>query len=141
MKVSLGNKSSTEVSRLRNIKCLVSLKGSAVFFRSCQKQNWWNLDSYYRKKHMRRGTTIIIDCFRACTCLHEEDLTHLTVKLSPVKDLETGAHTNTIELLWGALKRSLPTTNNHLFWGILHMQKIPKHREIYVIYAVDRLCL
>lgn len=62
------------------------------------------------------GTTIISDCWKAYSSLNSEGFTHLTVNHSVnFVDPETGAHTNTIESTWRALKKSLPkheTTKN-----------------------------
>ncbi|CAC5376494.1 unnamed protein product [Mytilus coruscus] len=55
------------------------------------------------------GTTIISDCWKAYDCLVSEGFEHLKVNHSVnFVDPETGAHTNTIESTWRALKKSLP---------------------------------
>ena len=55
------------------------------------------------------GTTVISDCWKAYSSLNSEGFSHLTVNPSVnFVDPETGAHTNTIESTWRALKKSLP---------------------------------
>ena len=55
------------------------------------------------------GTTVISDCWKAYSSLNSEGFSHLTVNHSVnFVDPETGAHTNTIESTWRALKKSLP---------------------------------
>ena len=62
------------------------------------------------KEHIKPGTTIISDCWKAYNRLEEEGFKHLTVNHSlNFVDPDTGAHTNTIESTWRALKKSLPT--------------------------------
>ena len=57
------------------------------------------------------GTTVISDCWQAYECLSEEGFVHLTVEHGlTFRDPETGAHTNSIEGTWAAIKRSLPST-------------------------------
>ena len=61
------------------------------------------------KEHIAPGTTIISDCWKAYSSLGKEGYQHLTVNHSlNFVDPDTGAHTNTIESTWRALKRSLP---------------------------------
>lgn len=61
------------------------------------------------KDNIEPGTTIISDCWKAYDCLDKEGYEHLKVNHSVnFVDPETGAHTNTIESTWRALKRSLP---------------------------------
>ena len=56
------------------------------------------------------GTTVISDCWKAYSSLNSEGFSHLTVNHSVnFVDPETGAHTNTIESTWRALKKSIPT--------------------------------
>ena len=56
------------------------------------------------------GTTIISDCWSSYNCLQDEGFVHLRVNHSlNFKDPDTGAHTNTIEGTWGAVKRGLTT--------------------------------
>lgn len=57
------------------------------------------------------GTTIISDCWRAYDCLEDEGFQHLKVNHSlHYVNPETGAHTNTIEAVWSAIKRMLRNT-------------------------------
>ena len=61
------------------------------------------------KQHIKPGPTIISDCWRAYSSLNSEGFTHLTVNHSVnFVDSDSGAHTNTIESTWRALKKSLP---------------------------------
>ncbi|VDI03030.1 Hypothetical predicted protein [Mytilus galloprovincialis] len=61
------------------------------------------------KDNIKPGTTIISDCWKAYDCLGSEGFEHLKVNHSVnFVDPETGAHTNTIESTWRALKKSLP---------------------------------
>lgn len=61
------------------------------------------------KKHVRPGTTIISDCWKSYSQLQEEGYNHLTVNHSiEFVNKDTGAHTNTIESTWRAVKTSLP---------------------------------
>ncbi|GFS79079.1 DDE_Tnp_IS1595 domain-containing protein, partial [Trichonephila clavipes] len=54
------------------------------------------------------GSVIISDCWKAYDCLSHEGYQHLRVNHSlTFKDPETGAHTNSIEGTWSAIKRSL----------------------------------
>ncbi|GFT06715.1 mitotic-spindle organizing protein 2A [Trichonephila clavipes] len=58
------------------------------------------------------GSVIISDCWKAYDCLSHEGYQHLRVNHSlTFKDPETGAHTNSIEGTWSAIKRSL---QNHV---------------------------
>ncbi|CAC5426638.1 unnamed protein product [Mytilus coruscus] len=57
------------------------------------------------KDNIKPGTTIISDCWKAYDCLGSEGFEHLKVNHSVnFVDPETGAHTNTIESTWRALK-------------------------------------
>lgn len=61
------------------------------------------------KDNIKPGTTVISDYWKAYDCLEEEGFEHLKVNHSlHFVDPETGAHTNTIESTWRALKKSLP---------------------------------
>ncbi|GFV16652.1 mitotic-spindle organizing protein 2A [Trichonephila clavipes] len=54
------------------------------------------------------GSVIISDCWKAYDCLSHEGYQHLRVNHSlTFKDPETGAHTNSIQGTWSAIKRSL----------------------------------
>ncbi|XP_067652209.1 uncharacterized protein [Haliotis asinina] len=59
------------------------------------------------EKYVAKGTTIITDCWKAYSKLGQLGYTHLTVNHSEhFKDPETGAHTNTIESTWRAVKNT-----------------------------------
>ncbi|GFU43807.1 mitotic-spindle organizing protein 2A [Trichonephila clavipes] len=61
------------------------------------------------------GSVIISDCWRAYNCLSHEGYQHLRVNHSlTFKDPETGAHTNSIEGTWSAIKRSLRNHAAHV---------------------------
>lgn len=60
-------------------------------------------------KYIEPGTTIISDCWKAYSSLSSLGYIHQTVNHSKeFKNKETGAHTNSIESTWHALKQSLP---------------------------------
>ena len=64
---------------------------------------------YIIKQHIKPLTTIISVCWRAYSSLNSEGFTYLTVNHSVnFVDPDSGAHTNTIESTWRALKKSLP---------------------------------
>ena len=57
------------------------------------------------KEHVKPGTTVYSDCWRAYSKLGEEGYTHLTVNHSlNFKDPETGVHTNGVEGMWQKIK-------------------------------------
>jgi hypothetical protein len=61
------------------------------------------------KDNIKPGTTIINDYWKAYDCLNKEGFEHLKVNHSlNFVDPDSGAHTNTIESTWRALKKSLP---------------------------------
>ncbi|GFR04131.1 putative transposase-like protein [Trichonephila clavata] len=61
------------------------------------------------------GSTIISDCWRSYNCLSDEGYIHLRVNHSlTFKDPETGAHTNSIEGTWSAIKRGLKNHTAHV---------------------------
>ncbi|GFV61744.1 mitotic-spindle organizing protein 2A [Trichonephila clavipes] len=61
------------------------------------------------------GSVIISDCWKAYDCLSHEGYQHLRVNHSlTFKDPETGAHTNSIEGTWSAIKRSLRNHAAHV---------------------------
>ncbi|GFS49689.1 mitotic-spindle organizing protein 2A [Trichonephila inaurata madagascariensis] len=58
------------------------------------------------------GSVIISDCWKAYNCLSHEEYQHLRVNPSlTFKDPETDDHTNSIEVTWSVIKRSL---RNHV---------------------------
>ena len=61
------------------------------------------------KKHIRAGTTVISDCWKAYNTVGLEGYVHLTVNHSEnFKDPKTGAHTNTIERTWREVRANIP---------------------------------
>ena len=61
------------------------------------------------KGNVLPGTTIISDCWKSYSRLSEEGYIHQTDNHSKeFVNKETGAHTNTIESTWRAVKTSLP---------------------------------
>ena len=63
------------------------------------------------KEHIKPGSIILSDCWKAYDCLEREGYNHLTVNHSiEFKNSQTGACTNTIESTWNAVKKSLPKT-------------------------------
>ncbi|GFS77428.1 DDE_Tnp_IS1595 domain-containing protein [Trichonephila clavipes] len=64
------------------------------------------------KSWIELGTTVISDCWKSYERLSERDYHHLTVNHSlEFIDSETGAHTNTIEVIWPHFKASLSEYN------------------------------
>ncbi|KAF8792308.1 putative transposase-like protein like [Argiope bruennichi] len=86
------------------------------------------------KRRILPGNTIISDYWSSYKCLENEGFQHLKVNHSlTFEDLETGAHTNSIEGTWGAIKRYLHGTNHigeppqfepqpDVFWGATQYQ-------------------
>ena len=65
------------------------------------------------KEHVLPGSVIISDCWKAYSRLEEEGYVHQTVNHSKeFLNKETGAHTNTIESTWRAVKTSAETRNS-----------------------------
>ncbi|XP_035220039.1 uncharacterized protein LOC118193106 [Stegodyphus dumicola] len=61
------------------------------------------------KEYILPGTIIISDCWKSYECLEDEGFKHLAVNHKYYfKDPETGAHTNTIEGTWSAIKSAIP---------------------------------
>ncbi|GFQ79973.1 putative transposase-like protein [Trichonephila clavata] len=57
------------------------------------------------------GSIIISDCWKSYDCLSNEGFVHLKVNHSvSFKNPDTGAHTNTIEGTWGAVKLGIPAS-------------------------------
>ena len=66
------------------------------------------------KEWVLPGTTIMSDCWKAYDCLSNEGFEHLRVNHSVCfKDPDTGAHTNSIEGTWSAVKRYLWNHTSH----------------------------
>jgi len=67
------------------------------------------------KRRICAGTTVISDCHRSYANLSRHGFVHLTMNHSEnFIDPETGAHTQTIESLWGALKRFLRSKGRNI---------------------------
>ncbi|GFW37927.1 putative transposase-like protein [Trichonephila clavipes] len=59
------------------------------------------------KSNLKEGTTIISDCWKSYDCLEDEGFLHLLHNHKMYfKDSETGAHTNSIQGSWSAIKKS-----------------------------------
>ncbi|XP_072313553.1 uncharacterized protein [Eucyclogobius newberryi] len=60
------------------------------------------------QKHVRRGSSVISDGWRAYRSLNEEGYNHLTVNHQDYfVDPQTGAHTQNLERLWGVCKTTI----------------------------------
>ena len=65
------------------------------------------------KKYIKKGSIIHSDCWKSYSSLEKEGYFHLTVKHSEeFVNSETGAHTQTIESTWHALKSHLPKSGS-----------------------------
>ncbi|GBL73930.1 hypothetical protein AVEN_230867-1 [Araneus ventricosus] len=65
------------------------------------------------EEHILPGTTVMSDCWSSYQCLSDEGFVHLTVNHSMhFVDPDTGAHTQSIEGTWSAIKRDLNGTNH-----------------------------
>lgn len=86
---------------------------------------------------IRPGTVIISDCWRTYSCLNDFGYRHLTVNHSKnFVDPDTGAHTNTIEGTWAAIKRKLSKrTGSDEFDTYLHEYVWRKHHKQDVMQA------
>lgn len=63
------------------------------------------------RRRIISDSTIISDCWKVCDTLKYDVYIHFSVNHSATfKDLETGAHTNTIEVLWSAINCSFCRT-------------------------------
>lgn len=65
----------------------------------------------YIQKHVKEGTTIYSDCWKAYVNLEEYGYKHYTVNHSVEYVTSEGVHTNNIEASWRPLKRALHYTN------------------------------
>ncbi|GFY02371.1 putative isxo2-like transposase domain protein [Trichonephila clavipes] len=87
----------------------VEMNSNKCFFRVVPNRTKEELLSVI-KEWLVPGSVIISDCWKAYNCLSHEGYQHLRVNHSlTFKDPETGAHTNSIEGTWSAIKRSLRT--------------------------------
>ena len=90
-------------------------KSDLFLFVSMFLPNIWKPDSrypcFYNQRQYLPEITIISDFWKAYDGLSKEGFNHLKVT-HPVNfvDPDSGAHTNTIESTWRALKKSLPVS-------------------------------
>ncbi len=76
------------------------------------------------KKHIKAGSTVIRDCWKAYDRLGSAGYNHLKVNHSlNFVDPGTGAHTNTIESLWWQIKRQLSDTHARNSKWDLHLSE------------------
>ena len=111
-KASLEKENTTEEREQLASRYLVGLRGSRknVFFKIVEDRSASTLIPII-KEHIKPGSVILSDCWKAYDCLEREGYNHLTVNHSiEFKKLETGACTNTIESTQNAVKKSLPKT-------------------------------
>ena len=90
------------------------------------------------RKFIKKGSIIHSDCWKSYSCLEAEGYSHFTVNHSKeFADSETGAHTQTIESTWHALKSSLPKsgTQKQLYDGYFWEYVI---RKKYLNSASDK---
>ena len=74
--------------------------------------------------HIKPGTTIISDCWKAYDQLSTQGFQHLTVNHSyNFVDPTSGAYTNNIENLWWQVKRQLSQTHTHQNKWSLHLNE------------------
>ncbi|XP_005113250.1 uncharacterized protein LOC101852594 [Aplysia californica] len=82
------------------------------------------------KKHVAPGTIIYSDCFKSYECLEREGFRHLTVNHTEnFVDPHTGAHTNTIESTWWAVKKSLRSSHTQKQHFAAHLAEYIWHRQ------------
>lgn len=109
-KASLGKENITRADGWMESGCFGAQCGtqkSVVFFTTFENRTTDTLVNII-KQHIKPGSTIISDCWKAYNSLDKEGFTHLTVNHSVnFVDPNSGAHTNTIESTWSALKKSL----------------------------------
>ena len=112
-------------------------RDSKKCFFTCVADRTANTLVFIIKDHIKPGTTIISDCWKAYSPLDKEGFSHLTVNHSVnFVDPDSGAHTNTIESTWRALKKSLPTygTQKPLYDSYFSQYCI---RKLYLIDSPD----
>ena len=80
-----------------------------MFFGNVESRDAETLETAIRK-FVRPLSTVITDCWKGYNWMDSSnDYIHQTVNHSKCfRDSETGAHTNTIEGTWSALKRGIP---------------------------------
>ncbi|GFX19026.1 putative isxo2-like transposase domain protein [Trichonephila clavipes] len=65
------------------------------------------------KSNIKEGTAMKSDCWKTCDCLDDEGFLHLSVNYKIFfKDPETGANTNSIQVSWSAIKKSIRGTRS-----------------------------
>ena len=82
------------------------------------------------EERVEAGTTIHSDCFKSYGKLAELGFVHKTVNHSQnFVDPESGAHTNTIESTWWAVKRHLRSSHTQKDYFVGHLAEYCWHRK------------